>query len=885
MSADVLIAIGIDPSEAKAGRDQIVRWNDDIAASYDKVLAASKAAGSQSAGADVAQKLTQAKQAAESAAQSQSRLNAVIAESVAEYEAQSRASALASQRTGSLKPAFDAAAMAGSQCASSVAQLNADLNGFSSISQTASAPVARLGAQAAAASGNFRNMRMVVGQAGYQISDLAIVSQMGGQAIGQMGIQVGQFLGVLGPMGVLAGAAVTVLGVMAGAMLRSSDSAKQAADSIKQYNSSLEAAVPIMERYRSSRDKLDGKSEFWRTERDAVIDLQSQIEQLTVKREQMVRDKNFFRTNLSFAPGADDFREVDLQLSTLRETLFQLQNTPPQTKGIDALTSVLTSEQSKIELLKKQRELREAISAANPKDADSLERLGRAQDAVNHAVGTFVTDGERAVLVAQAQSKAATMGEAAGARYLAQRQAEISLMGQAIPQSERANALRAASTQILAQWAAATNTNINNLEHETQAQSNLNATIGRGYEVRKQMEIQNAVDSAKRANPAMSASQEVDLRRNKSRELEAKRVGQEFSDLDALQDSAKYENMLADARLRGTDALHKANVEVETQKRLKQYSGNEADIRKAVNDNSLAQQRSELASRAASLSPSLQSKQEVQDLDLVIAKMRELGATAEEIAQVYQNAEIRKLEASQDWADGAKASLMRYSQSASNYGTMAGNAVSSGMRSMENALVSFSSKTMTAAQAFKSMASSIIQDLIRMQVQAQITGPLSKAISGGIGDMFGSGKQVYSSTDAVGPYMNEGPSFDALPARAAGGPVSAGQMYQVNEIGREMFIPNSDGYILNAGDTSAALSPKAANSNTGSSGGNVIQITNYVEAGASMGDVEAAVASGIRQAAPHIVNAAVQQSVPASVGAVQAAANRGGSFAQSVGRR
>ncbi|PWC54376.1 hypothetical protein TSA6c_00485 [Azospirillum sp. TSA6c] len=45
MAADVAFSVGISTEEAKTGRDAIVKWNADIAASYGKVLAAAKDAG------------------------------------------------------------------------------------------------------------------------------------------------------------------------------------------------------------------------------------------------------------------------------------------------------------------------------------------------------------------------------------------------------------------------------------------------------------------------------------------------------------------------------------------------------------------------------------------------------------------------------------------------------------------------------------------------------------------------------------------------------------------------------------------------------------------------------------------------------------------------
>jgi hypothetical protein len=41
--------------------------------------------------------------------------------------------------------------------------------------------------------------------------------------------------------------------------------------------------------------------------------------------------------------------------------------------------------------------------------------------------------------------------------------------------------------------------------------------------------------------------------------------------------------------------------------------------------------------------------------------------------------------------------------------------------------------------------------------------------------------------------------------RALGGPVTDGTRYEVNERGRELFTPNSNGFIMNAGDAQALL--------------------------------------------------------------------------------
>lgn len=523
---------------------------------------------------------------------------------------------------------------------------------------------------------------------------------------------------------------------------------------------------------------------------------------------------------------------------------------------------------------------------ANGKQTDGVGgTIGEGGNASENDAFTAKTNAVMAA--AQAQAAAYNLVGVARQRAMvsAQYDAQIVSAGADMAKVSEAQAQKKAALLLVdAQAHGQTAETIDDLARQTKAQQELNSAIGRGYEARARSEQENAVAAAKRQNPGMTSAEEAELRRQLSRAAEAKRVSAEFTDLDALKQSAANENALADARLRGADALRKANIEIETQKRIKQYGGNEPDIRAALEAESIAKQRTELAQQAIANSATLSAQQQANDLDLIIAKMRELGATSEEIAQVYQNAEIAKLEATQNWADGAKAAMMRYSQTASNYGAMAGRVVTNGMQSMENAIVGFSSKTMTAAQAFKSMATSIIQDLIRMQVQANITGPLSRALSSGIGDFFSSGpQQLASANSSISSYPGMSEAFSG--AFASGTDYAPGGLSLVGEEGPELMQLPGGARIYPADETQAILSPRAANSNTQGSGGNVVQITNYVEAGASMADVEAAVASGIQQAAPHIVNAAVQKSVPASVGAVRDAANRGGSFAQAVGRR
>lgn len=141
--------------------------------------------------------------------------------------------------------------------------------------------------------------------------------------------------------------------------------------------------------------------------------------------------------------------------------------------------------------------------------------------------------------------------------------------------------------------------------------------------------------------------------------------------------------------------------------------------------------------------------------------------------------------------DGAKAGAEDYFKSVSNNAKIAREFVSGAFKKMEDALVNFAMGTATAKDAFKQFASSIIQDLIRIQMQKMITQPLSNAIS---------------SIDFSSIFSG---------ARASGGTVTGGNAYMVGEQGAEMFVPNKTGTIV----------PNNALSGTGTTINQTIQIS------------------------------------------------------------
>ena len=86
--------------------------------------------------------------------------------------------------------------------------------------------------------------------------------------------------------------------------------------------------------------------------------------------------------------------------------------------------------------------------------------------------------------------------------------------------------------------------------------------------------------------------------------------------------------------------------------------------------------------------------------------------------------------------------------------------------------------------------------------------------------------------------------------RDQGGPVSAGRIYQVNDDAarrKEMFIPYTNGYILNGNDTERVINNNTNNSRT--FGDTIINVNSYGTNAAAIADeIGAAVNQRLRMA-------------------------------------
>jgi hypothetical protein len=178
------------------------------------------------------------------------------------------------------------------------------------------------------------------------------------------------------------------------------------------------------------------------------------------------------------------------------------------------------------------------------------------------------------------------------------------------------------------------------------------------------------------------------------------------------------------------------------------------------------------------------------------------------------------------------------------------------LKPVEDGLMALVTGSKDVAESFSDMARSVINDLIRMQIQASITKPLAGMLTdaGGLSGILGN---LFGSTPAtnIGAPASIAASAGAITHNALGGAVSAGEPTIVGEHGREMFVPNTNGAIIPTDKMGG--------------GATIVQNINI-----STG-VQQTVRTEIMQLLPQIANA--------SKAAVLDAKKRGGSFGAAFG--
>lgn len=153
--------------------------------------------------------------------------------------------------------------------------------------------------------------------------------------------------------------------------------------------------------------------------------------------------------------------------------------------------------------------------------------------------------------------------------------------------------------------------------------------------------------------------------------------------------------------------------------------------------------------------------------------------------RIYGETYDRITESQGNWITGAMRATENYLDSSRNVAAQTAEAFTRAFSGMEDALVSFAT---TGKLDFKSLANSIISDIVRMQARAAISGMFGGSGGGVIGSLV----------SGVGSLLSGG--------RANGGPVGAGRMYEVNERGvPELLNVGGKQILMMAGESGTVI--------------------------------------------------------------------------------
>lgn len=187
------------------------------------------------------------------------------------------------------------------------------------------------------------------------------------------------------------------------------------------------------------------------------------------------------------------------------------------------------------------------------------------------------------------------------------------------------------------------------------------------------------------------------------------------------------------------------------------------------------------------------------EYDKQIAKVRELGEAFEISARNFETWQIAQ---QRTFTYGWNKAFAQYAEDAYNYGKMGEDSFKAVTGSMTNAINTF---VETGKLSFKDLASSIIKELIRIQMQ-QMAMQMFSAGSSLLGSLFSAGMGAATGGASVGGFSGGGVAM-----AAAGGAID--QPTIVGEQGAELFIPTRSGTIIPHNDMAGAMGGQTINYN------------------------------------------------------------------------
>jgi lambda family phage tail tape measure protein len=204
-------------------------------------------------------------------------------------------------------------------------------------------------------------------------------------------------------------------------------------------------------------------------------------------------------------------------------------------------------------------------------------------------------------------------------------------------------------------------------------------------------------------------------------------------------------------------------------------------------------------------------------LDEYNQKLAALKATQQDLHDTVRANYDDMTAAQGDWSAGASSAWQNYLESALDVAGQTKSLFTNAFSSMEDAIVNFA---MTGKLSFADFTKSILADMARIatrQASSALLGSLVGAatgyFTGGSGNGLAAGSAGAVSSNAGASQAGyQGVDFSGY--RAAGGPVAPNSLYEVNELGPELYNEGGRSFLM-----------------TGANGGSVTPLTSGGGAG------------------------------------------------------
>ncbi|WP_223514307.1 phage tail tape measure protein [Pseudomonas sp. GL-R-26] len=236
-------------------------------------------------------------------------------------------------------------------------------------------------------------------------------------------------------------------------------------------------------------------------------------------------------------------------------------------------------------------------------------------------------------------------------------------------------------------------------------------------------------------------------------------------------------------------------------------------------DDRFNQQRLELANQYGDGSRGM-------SLDEYTQKLAALKATQQDLHDTVQANYDDMTTAQGDWSAGASSAWQNYLESARDVAGQTKSLFTNAFSGMEDAVANFA---ISGKFAFSDFTKSILADMARIATRQAASGLLSSLAGAAASAYFGSGSGAAASAGSTqAGYTGSDFSSWVSGQRATGGPVMANSLYEVNELGPELYNEGGRSFLMtgeNGGSVTPLTSAGGAGIQAMSGGGGATQIS------------------------------------------------------------